>query len=222
MKEENNRSRLRFLAALPLGILGISAKSNAQHMGGNHPQAAAHQAQLSELLTFKQDAEARFQITETLHRYARGWDRRDEAALRACFHPDSTHEHGTFNGLSQDFVTGGLKSVAAVRQMTHMISNIMIEIDGDQAISECYFLAHHRRPASEGDGLIDWFLKGRYLDRHEKRDGEWRISHRRGLSDFARTFDPADSSLDAAPAEQLSHWKPDDPLYSMLSDFGAN
>ncbi len=85
-------------------------------------------------------------------------------------------------------------------------------------MSECYFLAHHRRTKKSAEGEEDWFLKGRYLDRFEKRDGVWKIAHRRGLHDFARTFDPADTSLDAAPAEQLSVHSTSDPLYAMLAD----
>ena len=39
-------------------------------------------------------AESRAAITEVLHLYARGWDRRDEDAVRSCFWPESQHRHG--------------------------------------------------------------------------------------------------------------------------------
>jgi hypothetical protein len=68
---------------------------------------------------------------------------------------------------------------------------------------------------------MDWFLKGRYLDRFEKREGSWKIAHRMGVSDFARTFVPSDTSLDNAPADQLSARKPADPLYTMLAELAS-
>jgi hypothetical protein len=49
----------------------------------------------------------------------------------------------------------------------------------------------------------------------------WKIIQRRGLSDFARVFDPAGSLLDAAPPEQLSLHNTDDPLYALLADLHA-
>ncbi|MDX3899120.1 MAG: nuclear transport factor 2 family protein [Sphingobium sp.] len=160
--------------------------------------------------------EDRQQITDVLHRYARGWDRFDADALYASFHPDSTHQHGGFEGLSVDFIKFGLEMCAPVHAMTHLITNVSIWLDGDRATSECHFLAHHRRD-SDGGGQEDMFLKGRYLDRFDRRAGEWRIAHRLGLHDFERIVQPADRTLADAPADQLGHRKPHDPLYAMLA-----
>lgn len=159
-------------------------------------------------------------ITEILYLYARGWDRYDEEALRACFFEDSVHAHGGFKGLSHDFVTNGLASTKAVKSMTHMITNPMIELRGDKALSECSFFAHHRRDAADGSGEEDMFLKGRYLDIFERRDGVWKIASRTGLHDFERVVPPADQTLAGAPADTLGHKKPTDPLYSLIESLG--
>jgi hypothetical protein len=50
--------------------------------------------------------------------------------------------------------------------------------------SECYYFAQHRRDRKEGGGEEDVFFQGRYLDDLERRNGEWRIILRRGLSDY--------------------------------------
>jgi hypothetical protein len=155
-------------------------------------------------------------ITEVLYRYARGWDRYDEETLRSCFHEDSRHVHGRFDGLSQKFVTIAMGNTREVKSMTHMITNPLIEIRGDRAVSECSFFAHHRRDAADGSGEEDMFIKGRYLDLLEKRDGEWKIASRRGLSDFERIVPPADQTLADAKPEQLGQKKPLDPIYAML------
>ena len=158
-------------------------------------------------------------IEEVLYRYARGWDRRDEEALRSCFHPDAQHAHGSFQGASQDFITYGLASTVEVMSMTHMITNPLIDVRGSRALSECSFLAHHRRLAAGGVDEEDRFIKGRYLDVFEKRADVWRIARRIGLHDFERVVPAADGSLADAPPEQLSQHKPTDPLYTLLESF---
>lgn len=160
---------------------------------------------------------ARQEITEVLFRYCRGCDRADEAALRACFHPGSVHAHGAFQGLSADFVDLAMAIVRPLKASTHMVTNVMIELSGDRAVSECHFLAHHRRAKFDGDGEEDMFLKGRYLDRFEHRDGAWKIVSRTGLHDFERVLEPADRTLTSASADQLGRKWPDDPLYAMLA-----
>ena len=160
---------------------------------------------------------ARQEITEILYLYCRGCDRADEAALRACFHPDAVHRHGAFDGLSSDFIARAMSVVRELKACSHMLTNVMIELKGDRAVSECHFLAHHRRLRADGGGEEDMFLKGRYLDRFERRLGVWKIAARIGLHDFERVLPPADQTLAAAPADQLGGKKPDDPLYALLA-----
>lgn len=221
MKNKFRRTTLRTMLALPLGLAGLTAEARAaQSSGAALPALAAGSTKeiLATLVAQQDITDARQQITEVLHRYARGFDRVDEEAIRSCFFADSTHQHGAFKGQSADFITAGLKVVRNLKTCSHLITNVSIDVVGPRAVSECYFLAHHRRAKKTGTGEEDWFLKGRYLDRFEKRAGVWKIAHRRGVHDFSRTFDPADTSLDAAPPEQLSSRAPQDPLYAMLSD----
>jgi hypothetical protein len=46
---------------------------------------------------------SRAEISETIFRYARGFDRMDLEMALSCFHADSVHDHGKFHGFSQDF-----------------------------------------------------------------------------------------------------------------------
>lgn len=154
------------------------------------------------------------QITEVLYRYARGCDRRDEQALRACFHADSTHQHGSFVGSSGDFCALALQIVGALTACKHMISNVLIDVRGSRAISECHFLSYHRLVDAHGRES-DRFHGGRYLDRFEKRAGEWKIAHRTGLYDFERIVEPTASPSRPEPGG-CSRPMPADPLYAML------
>jgi hypothetical protein len=222
MTSLTKRASLRSMLALPLGLLGLGAvarTASAATTAGKAAPAGTVRGDLAVLAARQDITEARLEITQVVHRYARAVDRVDEDLLRSCFWPDSTHQHGGFKGKSQDFAGIAIRIVGALKTCSHLITNVSIEVSGDKAVAESYFLSHHRRTKKTGGpGEEDWFLKGRYLDRFEKRDGVWKIAHRRGLHDFSRLFDPADTSLDAAPAEQLSARKPDDPLYAMLAE----
>jgi hypothetical protein len=221
MNMDNPNLKRSTLIAMSLGLVGAAAAAATSRAASKTSHPLADQDVITRLVAQAQITDARQQISEVLHRYARGADRVDEAAMRSCFHADSTHQHGSFKGTSQDFVTNAMKIVSGLKSCTHMITNVSIDIVGDKAVSECYFLAHHRRTKKTGDGEQDWFLKGRYVDRFEKRDGLWKITHRRGLHDFSRTFEPADTSLDTVPLEQLSLHSTSDPMYAMLADLHA-
>lgn len=159
-------------------------------------------------------------IAEVLYRYARGCDRADEAALRSCFHPDSRHNHGMFEGLSWDFVDRAIAICRPLKACKHMISNVMIELDGDRAVSECHFWAHHRRVDDKTGAEEDFFTGGRYLDRLERRDGVWKIISRTGIADFERFDAPSDRVMWTMPAVKIGGKHPDDPIYGMVAELG--
>lgn len=160
-------------------------------------------------------------IAEIVYRCARGWDRRDEEAIRACYWPDARLRHSAFDGSAGDFVTAAFARTAALIGARHLITNPIIEQDGDRALCETYFVALHRRHAASGDDEEDYMLGGRFLDRFERRGGEWRILFRRGLNEVERIDAAADRMLADADPETRGRRKPDDPLYAMLAQFRA-
>jgi hypothetical protein len=65
-----------------------------------------------------------------------------------------------------------------------MIGNILIRIDGDKAAVESYLWAVS---VIDGEaGPRDVTTAGRYLDRFERRGGEWRIAERMVVHDWFR------------------------------------
>jgi hypothetical protein len=149
-------------------------------------------------------------IAELLYRYCRGCDRADEATLRSCFHADSRHRHGGFDGTSADFATLAMKIIRGVKRTKHLLTNVLIELKGDEAVSESHYFAYHRQVEPKSGMEYDYFTGGRYLDRFQRRAGEWKIAHRVGLIDFERR-EPADQG--ELPAAQMSQRFPDDELY---------
>jgi SnoaL-like domain len=64
----------------------------------------------------------------------------------------------------------------------HILGQILITLNGDAARSETHVIAYHR--VDLGDEHIDAVIGGRYLDRLERRKGQWRIAERTMLYDW--------------------------------------
>lgn len=150
-----------------------------------------------ETLLAKQD------ITDVIMRYARGTDRADGPLLKSCYHDDAIEEHGsTYSGPAHDYVDGAVKRISQMGVMAHYVCNICIDLDGDTAYVETYVLTFAR---FEKDGEPwDTQTGGRIVDRFERRDGVWKIAHRKMAFDWNRD----------APSREgwcLGMFKPDDP-----------
>jgi hypothetical protein len=123
-------------------------------------------------------------IHDTLLRYCRGADRCDEDLIRSAFHPDALDDHGRFAGTAEDFaswVVGVLRETSVATQ--HTLPNVLIELQGDAAAVETSFVAYHSKLDERGE-RIDVF-GGRYVDRFEKRAGDWRIAQRTVVHDWS-------------------------------------
>lgn len=125
------------------------------------------------------------EIHEVLARYCRGLDRGDPELVRSVFHPDAVHNQvGSVEPVTE--LVEGLKRPArkVLRAVAHNISNELVDLQGDVAFSECYFLACHR---VEYEGVAwTWIVGGRYVDRLERRDRAWLIAQRTAIYDWAR------------------------------------
>lgn len=163
-----------------------------------------------------EELRSRAEIAEVVMRYCRGFDRCDEALLCSCFHPDATHEHGAFRGLSVDFCAQGLQMVRKVVLTHHQLGQISIEIDGERAWVESYFTSYHRfgaEPPPGGKPHEDRIMGGRYVDRFERRDGAWRIAHRRGVNEWMRYETSDDRGFFDRPASERGRRDHDDAVY---------
>lgn len=131
----------------------------------------------------EQDLWAKQQISEALFRYARGVDRVDAALIKSAFWPDATDNHGTFTGNAHAFADYLMTSLSHFVQTSHVISNILVELDGEAGRGECYVTAYHEIEGKD-DTLIPITLGGRYLDRFERRGVEWKIAKRLFVLDW--------------------------------------
>jgi hypothetical protein len=155
-----------------------------------------------------EDTLERRAILDCVHRYARGLDRHDEEILRSVFHEDALDHHGDFLGTREEFVPwANALHEEGWTAHTHMLSNHRAEIDGDVAHAETYVLFVLARK----DGKTIDLGGGRYVDRLERRGGEWRIAARELVIDWRG--EASASSYGRAKTYPTGAWDSSDASY---------
>ena len=118
----------------------------------------------------------RTQIMDCIAGHARGCDRHDVDLITAAYHRDGIDEHGNVTNLGAEYGDWANRTHAATSQVhTHNITTHSCEIEGDTAHAESYVIV----VLLSLDGRTAQFISGRYVDRLERRDGQWRIAVRR-------------------------------------------
>ncbi len=163
--------------------------------------------------TMVQELYDREMIRVCMHRYTRAIDRRDFDLLKTCFWPDAIDEHGGYNGPVSEFWDWVYTRTLNWERTVHSLSQIMIDLRGEEAAAETYFTAYHKKPRPEG-GWFDELVGGRYVDRMVKKQGEWRIQHRICVFEWFRHF-PDSFEFDNSPWAVAVRGQrlPDDPIY---------
>lgn len=128
----------------------------------------------------------REKIRDCLARLARGEDRRDATLIRACYWPDSTTDYGVFAGGFDAYLAWVVPGSDAIPVTQHVLGQSVVAIEGDAACVETQVISYHRVNMREDER--DTCIGGRYLDRLERRDGEWRIAERTMLYDWYQDF----------------------------------
>lgn len=156
----------------------------------------------------------RLAIMDVLSRYARGIDRCDLAVLRDVWWPEAVADYGMGEVNAIAWSDGVVPALAAMRRTQHFLGNMLIDIDGAAATAETYCRAWHEVDTPAGPEEKE--VGGRYLDRLEKRNGDWRIVHRRYVMDWNRNV-PSTLQWDGPLYGTLTRRGgrlPDDPLYT--------
>ena len=152
--------------------------------------------------------------TELVYLFARGLDRVDEAIIRSVFHPDGTDHHGAFRGDVDAFIGWVLPLLVKMERTQHVIGNVLVEVRGENACSEAYFVAYHDVSDAVGKPLRTT-VAGRYLDRFQRRGGDWRIAHRTFVSDWSATDVRTDSwDRNLGSARLFGRRDRQDPVYA--------
>jgi hypothetical protein len=117
----------------------------------------------------------RIDISDLLVRYTTALDTRDWDLLHSCFTEDAVVDFDRLGGRKDGWaeIRGAAGIVTGFDRTQHMLSNIVITIDTDEAQASSYIQALH---VIGGEVLI---IGGVYHDRLVRTPAGWRIAHRR-------------------------------------------
>ena len=137
--------------------------------------------------------EDREAIRDVITAYAHAIDRRRWGMMEHLFHDDARFRFGVVEGDWRGFVDQARAIIDPCLATQHQLGQVQFGFEGDSVChTETYMTAMHTIPA--GYPIPDVFpdkgkiysavIAGRYVDRFEKRGGEWRIAQRTGLYDW--------------------------------------
>jgi hypothetical protein len=174
-------------------------------------------------------------VEAVLTRYCRALDRADLAVMETVYWPDGEDIHGIYVGRASEFVPFIIGEITQYFAMgTHCLLNIHIEVSGDFAVAESYLYSACRVRAGiveallgsryfgqlAGSGLDQgnemFVMAGRYLDRLERREGEWRILRRQVVTDWndSRPSNEIRNEGMHADLRPIGEWGSGDPVYA--------
>jgi ketosteroid isomerase-like protein len=140
-------------------------------------------------------------ILDCVTRISRAIDRFDRELFLSGYHSDAVIDAGEFVGDPAKVYDGGAALHEQGQSSTlHHLTNHSCEIDGDVAHTETYWQYTGRNR----DGT-NWLAGGRYVDRLERRDDEWKIAFRCTILEWSGTI----------PASSV-------PLFEKISDAHVN
>src|SRR5207245_5846534 len=95
------------------------------------------------------DLEARLRVTadqqeihDALMRYCRGVDRGDAELIASSFHADAVSDLGTGPVSAHASAARIVEGLNKMGTSMHFIGNVLIEVEGDVAYAEAYFISY--------------------------------------------------------------------------------
>lgn len=149
---------------------------------------------------------------ERLHSlFVHAADRRDYALIRSLYTDDAIDDHGLFNGPVDGYVDWLREVQDAFQITTHVITNIIAAIDGEEAQSEARGTAYLTMKADTAYNMI---VINRHFDRYRRVGGRWLFAHRSLCIDWVQVFPPSGESLDIVRANPVGTMGLDDVVYA--------
>lgn len=160
-------------------------------------------------------------ITEQLYTYCRAFDRLDDALALSVWHETGTVQYA--NGEVQPIAEYLVPSTAVrsgLFSCSHQVTNILIQIEGEGAVSEAYVTASLQEKPNEDGVMVENLFRGRYLDQWSCRDGKWRIDHRQFVPDSYTRIEFPNGFADT-PFLDIFKRDRSDPSYAMFGGFAV-
>jgi hypothetical protein len=148
----------------------------------------------------EQDLRDRAEIEDLLHHYCWLVDAREpDRLLDEFYSADAVDDHGAVKLSGRDEIGHFMRTLMEWSEgHAHVLSNVVVELDGDEATARSYVTAWHwfATTADQGDHRpADYTCVGQYHDHLRREPQGWRVIDRR----FATTA-PGYVALGAFPA----------------------
>jgi hypothetical protein len=120
------------------------------------------------------------EITQRRYQYALGIDTRDFDLLRSIFTDEITMDFEDYSGQpastmpTDEWVAGCRILFTGLDATQHVMTNPIVQVDGDRATCRMYMKAEHFFQNDQGN--VDFALGGYYTDTLEKVGGKWLIN----------------------------------------------
>ncbi len=145
-------------------------------------------------------------VLDVLHHYCHCVDTRDPDGIAdQVFAPDGVDDHGFGRWVGREPIREAFTSIVARFAATaHLLSNVRVTVDGDEAHARSHVTAWHWLPGSTS-GQVDFVMLGTYEDHLVRLREGWRIGHR----EFRR-LGPTPTTFGDLPGF-LRRYRPDEP-----------
>ena len=150
-------------------------------------------------------------IADVIYRYCRAMDRIDAELGYTVWHADGQADYGeeVYQGSGRGFIDFVCAQHRKTITHVHQVTNVLIEVDGDQAGSEAYVVSDLR--FMHGHQLKQVTTWGRYVDQWSRREGRWAIDKRLAIRDFSEVRDASAMTLPERGRRDRT-----DPSYAIL------
>jgi uncharacterized protein (TIGR02246 family) len=126
----------------------------------------------------------RLAISDLVHAYCQGVDRRDAEGVAGLFTEDGTFvayatpgaNEPTSRSEGRAAITKAIGMARHYRQTTHTVGNHLATVDGDRASGETRVVAYHVLGDEGAQTLLIWHI--RYVDDYVRGAEGWRIHER--------------------------------------------
>ena len=182
------------------------------------------------------EVEARFEITDIVHRFCRAADRSDLEAIPSLFHEGAVDNHGFYEGDVSGLVEWMRERHRNILHASHNVTNVLIEFAcSDCALVESRVTVCIRYSAADaaafakaaglaiaGDRPVDMLSFGRYIDIFERRDGDWKIASRTAVPDQTLAFEVPDGIDISSPVLVKPRRDQEDLIFQLRRDIGLD
>ncbi len=155
------------------------------------------------------------EIRKLLSVYCHGCDRGDEHRMASVYLEDAGDDHGPYKGPGKGLVKRVMDNIATKGQkLTHLLGQSSINVHGDEAGAETYFMATAVMTNPAGQEVVN-LMGGRYVDTLRRTAGQWMISNRICVRDWSISLD-VDKDWLANTNFVQGQTSGEDPSYAVL------